>query len=326
MPISLRRIMKLIGNINSLLSDDLKNTLLPKSKLKIAASCFSIYVYEALKKELSKIDSLQFIFTSPTFVSGEVTDKFRKETIDADKENANPEEAVCLHLTPDLDIGRGEILTTVDTPLEISDRLAAGLIQHSLQSSNNVFGHNFEINQATLAKQKGQKPCVLWFTGLSASGKSTLANLVAKELFSMGKHVYILDGDNLRHGLNKNLGFSQEDRTENIRRAGAVAQLMVDAGLIVLATFISPFRADREQVQQLFKEGEYHEIFVDTPLEVCVQRDPKGLYKQALSGRISNFTGISSPFEAPEKPTLCLDGTLPPDKLVNDIIALIKGP
>ncbi|WP_438273281.1 adenylyl-sulfate kinase [Thiomicrolovo sulfuroxydans] len=152
------------------------------------------------------------------------------------------------------------------------------------------------------AALKEQKPCVLWFTGLSGSGKSTIANAVEAKLLEMGKHTYLLDGDNIRHGLNKGLGFSDEDRVENIRRIGEVVKLFVDAGEIVLTAFISPFRSDREQVRSLVGAGEFIEVFIDTPLAVCETRDPKGLYKKARAGEIPNFTGIDSPYEAPQTP------------------------
>jgi bifunctional enzyme CysN/CysC len=157
------------------------------------------------------------------------------------------------------------------------------------------------VNKAARAELNQQRPCVIWFTGLSGSGKSTIANELEKKLFEMGKRTYILDGDNLRHGLNNDLGFSEQDRVENIRRVAEVAKLMVDAGLIVLATFISPYRSDRQAARELFEEGEFIEIFVDTPLDLCESRDPKGLYKKARQGLIKNFTGIDSPYEQPTK-------------------------
>jgi bifunctional enzyme CysN/CysC len=164
----------------------------------------------------------------------------------------------------------------------------------------------------------------LWFTGLSASGKSTLADLTAKMLHAQGRHVYILDGDNLRHGLNRDLGFTEADRAENIRRASEVACLMVDAGLIVLAAFISPYREDRAAIRDRFPAGDFFEIFVDTPLSVCIKRDPKGLYSKALGGELPNFTGISAPFEIPEQPDLHLNGTLPQETLADIVVEFFE--
>ncbi len=169
-------------------------------------------------------------------------------------------------------------------------------------SNKNIVWHDHHVSKAERAALKGQKPCVLWFTGLSGSGKSTIANAVETALLSQQKHTYLLDGDNIRHGLNSGLGFSDEDRIENIRRIGEVAKLFVDAGVIVLSAFISPFRSDRERVRALVEQGEFIEVYVDTPLEVCEQRDPKGLYKKARAGEIPNFTGIDSPYEAPVDP------------------------
>ena len=154
---------------------------------------------------------------------------------------------------------------------------------------------------------KNQKPRVLWFTGLSGSGKSTIANEVEKQLALMNRHTFLLDGDNVRHGLNKDLGFTEADRIENIRRIGEVARLMTDAGLIVLTAFISPFRAERKMVREMMGDSEFIEIFVDTPLEVAEQRDVKGLYKKARSGELKNFTGIDSPYEAPENPEITVN-------------------
>ncbi|BDY13549.1 adenylyl-sulfate kinase [Hydrogenimonas cancrithermarum] len=171
-------------------------------------------------------------------------------------------------------------------------------------SNKHVVWHDHRITKEERAKLKYQKPCILWFTGLSGSGKSTIANAVEAKLHEMGKHTYLLDGDNIRHGLNKDLGFSDTDRVENIRRIGEVAKLFVDSGLIVLTAFISPFQSDRDSVRNLVEEGEFIEIFIDTPLKVCEQRDPKGLYKKARAGEIPHFTGISSPYEPPVKPEI----------------------
>lgn len=165
--------------------------------------------------------------------------------------------------------------------------------------SDDVVWHNSTVTHEDRAKQKNQKPVVLWFTGLSGSGKSTVANAVESKLLSLGKHSYLLDGDNVRHGLNKDLGFSDQDRVENIRRIGEVAKLFVDSGAIVLTAFISPFIADRTQVRELLSEDQFLEVFIDTPLEVCEQRDPKGLYKKARAGEIKHFTGIDSEYQAP---------------------------
>ncbi len=170
--------------------------------------------------------------------------------------------------------------------------------------SNNIVWHDHHVGKEERSKIKDQKPCILWFTGLSGSGKSTIANAVESKLLELGKHTYLLDGDNVRMGLNKGLTFSNEDRIENIRRIGEVSKLFVDAGTIVLTAFISPFQEDRDQVRALAAEDEFIEVFIDTPLEVCESRDPKGLYQKARKGEIPNFTGISSPYEAPKQPEI----------------------
>ncbi|MFN7250447.1 MAG: adenylyl-sulfate kinase [Anaerobacillus sp.] len=172
--------------------------------------------------------------------------------------------------------------------------------------SENIVWHETTITQSQRQGQKGHQSFILWFTGLSGSGKSTLANAVEKELFLRNVHSYVLDGDNIRHGLNKGLGFSEADRKENIRRIGEVSKLFIDAGVITLTAFISPFREDRELVRSLVKEGEFIEIFVDASLETCENRDPKGLYNKARAGIIPNFTGISSPYEQPDNPELII--------------------
>ena len=177
--------------------------------------------------------------------------------------------------------------------------IACGMINFGLRRASNIHMQAVDVDQISRAKQKHQQPKVLWFTGLSGSGKSTIAKLVEKKLHAMGKHTYLLDGDNVRHGLNKDLGFTDVDRVENIRRIGEVAHLMIDSGLIVLTAFISPFRAERQMVRGMMGEDEFIEIFVDTPLEICEQRDIKGLYKKARAGDLKNFTGIDSPYEAP---------------------------
>jgi bifunctional enzyme CysN/CysC len=182
--------------------------------------------------------------------------------------------------------------------------VGAGMLHFSLRRAQNVHWQATDISRADHAALKNQKPKVLWFTGLSGSGKSTIANEVEKSLNLMNRHTFLLDGDNVRHGLNKDLGFTEADRIENIRRVGEVAKLMADAGLIVLTAFISPFRAERDMVRSMLPEGEFIEIFVDTPLEVAEARDVKGLYKKARSGQLKNFTGIDSPYEPPEQPEI----------------------
>lgn len=177
----------------------------------------------------------------------------------------------------------------------------------TLIGATNVVWQAHRVSKEERAERAGQKPCVLWFTGLSGSGKSTLANALEQALFAEGKQTYVLDGDNVRHGLNRDLGFTDADREENIRRIGEVAKLFVQAGMIVLSAFISPFRSDRRMVRALLEDDEFIEIFVRAPLEVCEKRDPKGLYKRARAGEIPNFTGIDSPYEAPVKPEIIID-------------------
>ncbi|HWK40877.1 MAG TPA: sulfate adenylyltransferase subunit CysN [Croceibacterium sp.] len=187
--------------------------------------------------------------------------------------------------------------------------VGAGMIHFSLRRAQNVHWQALEVGRQAHAALKGQQPAVLWFTGLSGSGKSTIANLVEKKLHAAGRHTFLLDGDNVRHGLNKDLGFTETDRIENIRRVGEVTKLMSDAGLIVLTAFISPFRAEREMVRAMLPAGEFIEIFVDTPLEVAESRDVKGLYRKAREGELKNFTGIDSPYERPEAPEIRIDTT-----------------
>ena len=184
--------------------------------------------------------------------------------------------------------------------------VGAGMIDFSLMRATNVHWQALDVNKDARARMKGQKPAILWFTGLSGSGKSTIANLVEKSLAAEGKHTYLLDGDNVRHGLNKDLGFTDADRVENIRRVGEAAKLFVDAGLIVLVSFISPFRSERRMARDLVGAGEFIEVFVDTPIEICMQRDPKGLYQKARSGALKNFTGIDSPYELPQNAELTI--------------------
>ncbi len=184
--------------------------------------------------------------------------------------------------------------------------VGAGMIDFPLRRADNVHWQATDVSKNARSAMKNQRPAVLWFTGLSGSGKSTIANALERVLHVRGKHTYLLDGDNVRHGLNRDLGFTEEDRVENIRRVAEVAKLMADAGLIVLVSFISPFRDERRMARELMDEGEFFEIFVDTPIEECARRDPKGLYEKAFAGKIANFTGVSSPYEAPNNPELHL--------------------
>ncbi len=190
-----------------------------------------------------------------------------------------------------------------------NDTVGAGMLHFALRRAENVHWQALDVNRGARAGLKRQQPCVLWFTGLSGAGKSTIANLVEKQLFARGRHTYLLDGDNVRHGLNRDLGFTEADRVENIRRVAEVARLMADAGLIVLVSFISPFRAERRMARERMGEGEFIEVFVDTPLAEAEKRDPKGLYRKARQGLIRNFTGIDSPYEPPENPELTIDTT-----------------
>jgi adenylylsulfate kinase len=195
----------------------------------------------------------------------------------------------------------------------------------SSDNNENIVWHDHLLDKNQRSVQKKQKPCVLWFTGLSGSGKSTVAGAVEQALFELGAHTYLLDGDNVRMGLCKGLTFSDDDRKENIRRIGEVAKLMVDAGLIVLTAFISPHRIDREQVRSLLPDTEFIEIFVDTPLAICEQRDPKGLYKKARAGEIKNFTGIDSVYEAPENAEIRVEnGEQPLSEAVASIVNYLK--
>ena len=203
--------------------------------------------------------------------------------------------------------------------------VAAGMIEFGLRRATNLRWQELSINKSARAVLKGQKPCVLWFTGLSGAGKSTIANALEKRLHAMGRHTYLLDGDNVRHGLNKDLGFTDADRVENIRRVAEAARLFVDAGLIVMVSFISPFRSERRMARDLFDAGEFIEVFVDTPLEVCEARDPKGLYVKARAGLIANFTGIDSSYEPPERAELRLDtSTSQPETLAETVLAELR--
>jgi bifunctional enzyme CysN/CysC len=204
--------------------------------------------------------------------------------------------------------------------------VGAGMLHFALRRSQNIHWQATDVHKQARALQKGQRACVLWFTGLSGAGKSTIANLVERELHARGRHTYLLDGDNVRHGLNRDLGFTDEDRVENIRRVAEVARLMVDAGLIVLVSFISPFRSERAMARGLLEPGEFLEIFVDAPLAVVEARDPKGLYGKVRRGELRNFTGIDSPYEPPERPDLRIDTTATtPEAAAEQILAVLDG-
>ena len=206
-----------------------------------------------------------------------------------------------------------------------NNTVGAGMLHFALRRSQNIHMQHVDVDKEARCNLKGQKSCVLWFTGFSGAGKSAIANALEKRLHALGRHTYLLDGDNIRHGLNKDLGFTDADRVENIRRVGEVCNLMVDAGLIVLTAFISPFKAERDMARGLLKEGEFIEVFVDTPLDVAEQRDPKGLYKKARRGELQNFTGISSPYEAPETPEVHIVTTRQTvDQSADAVIAVLR--
>jgi bifunctional enzyme CysN/CysC len=207
-----------------------------------------------------------------------------------------------------------------------NNTVGAGLLHFALRRSQNVHWQALDVNKRARAHLSHQKPCILWFTGLSGAGKSTIANLVEKQLHADGRHTYLLDGDNVRHGLNRDLGFTDTDRVENIRRVAEVSRLMVDAGLIVLVSFISPFRSERQMARALVEAGEFFEVFVDTPLAAAEARDVKGLYKKARRGELKNFTGIDSPYEAPENPEIRLDTTrLSPEEAAAQVLAHLRA-
>ncbi len=202
--------------------------------------------------------------------------------------------------------------------------VGAGMVVHALRRATNITKHDYEVDKTARAKQKGQRAKLIWMTGLSGSGKSTIANALEKKLFASGVHSYILDGDNLRLGLNKDLGFTKEDRAENVRRVAEVGKLMVDAGLVVIVALVSPFKVDRDHARELFGDGEFVEVWVKTPAEVCAERDPKGLYKKAKSGSLPNLTGVGQDYEPPTDAELVLDGTeeisINVEKLINEIL------
>ena len=199
------------------------------------------------------------------------------------------------------------------------------MVAFPLRRATSVQTHELVVTAEARARLKGQSPALLWFTGLSGSGKSTIANLVERELHARGVHTYLLDGDNVRQGLNKDLGFTPADRVENVRRVGEVANLFLDAGLVVICSFISPFRAEREAIRERVGAERFVEIFVDAPLEECARRDPKGLYARARQGELGNFTGIDSPYEAPENPALRIDtSAIGPTDAARAVLTLVE--
>jgi bifunctional enzyme CysN/CysC len=207
-----------------------------------------------------------------------------------------------------------------------NNTVGAGLLHFALRRSQNVHWQALDVNKAAHVAMKGHRPCIVWLTGLSGAGKSTIANLVERRLHTMGVHTHLLDGDNVRHGLNKDLGFTEADRVENVRRVAEVARLMVDAGLVVLVSFISPFQAERRMARGLVEEGEFCEVHIDAPLAVAEQRDPKGLYGKARRGELTNFTGIDSPYEAPENPEVRIDTTVtPPEDAADQIVDRLRA-
>ncbi len=204
--------------------------------------------------------------------------------------------------------------------------VGAGLLHFALRRSENVHWQSLEVDREARADLKGQRPCVVWFTGLSGAGKSTIANTVEKRLHAFGRHTYLLDGDNVRHGLSKNLGFSDADRVENIRRVAEVASLMADAGLIVLVSLISPFEAERQMARELIGDDQFCEVFVDTPLAVAEERDVKGLYGKARRGELTNFTGVDSPYQEPRFPDIRVDTTeVAVEEGVEQVIEFLRG-
>ena len=240
------------------------------------------------------------------------------------------------------DIGRVEIATDTPVPLDVyaacrdtggfllidrvsADTVAAGMVTHALRRSLNVVPHDYEVDREARARLKHQQPRVVWLTGLSGSGKSTIADALERRMHALGMHTFVLDGDNVRTGLNKDLGFTPEDRAENVRRVAEAARLMVEAGLIVVVALISPFRADRRAAREIFDGDDFLEVYVDTPVEMCAVRDPKGLYAKAQSGTLPNMTGIGQEYEPPEHPDVRLDGTASVDENVEVLLRIIAG-
>lgn len=206
-----------------------------------------------------------------------------------------------------------------------SQTVGAGMYIHNLRRSSNIKNHTYAIDKRARSNQKNQKPRMIWLTGLPGSGKSTIANALEQKLFTRGNHAYVLDGDNVRLGINKDLGFTEQDRAENVRRVAEVGKMFVDSGLIVIGALVSPFESDRKQARSIFEEGEFIEVFINTPIEICIKRDPKGLYEKANNGRIPNFTGVGQEYQNPNQPDLILDGTAPILENVEKIIAYLNN-
>ncbi len=250
------------------------------------------------------------------------------ENVAADTLEMNDVAAVSLSLTAPIAVERftenrdlgGFILIDRLTNATVG----VGMVETAAQASTNIVWHDLAVDREARAAMKGQRPAAIWFTGLSGAGKSTVANLVDRKLHALGRHTFILDGDNVRHGLNRDLGFTEADRVENIRRAAEAARLLVDAGLIVLVSFISPYRSDREAARERFEPGEFLEAFVDTPIDECRRRDPKGLYARADQGLIRNFTGVSAPYEAPENPELHLRTDATAEELADRVVEELR--
>jgi adenylyl-sulfate kinase len=254
--------------------------------------------------------------------------KYRKqnqtgEHLSAKKINKNESCVLNISTADAISVNAGDSLVVVDA--QTAEVLGHGLFEFVLHRSANIRWQQLTIDKQARAELKQQQACCIWFTGLSGSGKSTIANLLEKRLFDKKLHTYLLDGDNLRHGLNRDLGFTEADRVENIRRVAEVSRLMVDAGLIVLASFISPYDAERQMARKLFAPGEFIEVFVDTPLSECEKRDVKGLYAKARRGELKNFTGIDSQYEPPSHPELHLDTVnQSPEACVEHVMALLS--
>ena len=241
------------------------------------------------------------------------------------------------------DIGRVEIATDTPIPMDTyaqcrdtggfllidrvtADTVAAGMVTHALRRSLNVVPHSYEVDRDARARLKHQTPRVIWLTGLSGSGKSTVADALERRLYALGMHTFVLDGDNVRTGINKDLGFTPEDRAENVRRVAEAAKLMLEAGLVVIVALISPFRADRRAAREIFDDGDFIEVFVDTPVEMCATRDPKGLYRKARRGELKNFTGIDAPYEAPQSPELRINTVdCTADEAAERVLALLEA-